>query len=58
MIYVAVDSATAISGALVQGAGLLRNAAVGDLSRWLHVGHYTSTLSAQNGGIGDRKSVV
>ena len=52
MIYVAVDSATAVSGALVQGAGLLRNAAVGDLSRWLHVGHYTSTLSAQNGGIG------
>lgn len=51
MVYAAVDSATATPTAVNQGAGLLRNEVLGKLNKWLHVGHYTSTLAPANGGI-------
>lgn len=54
MVYAAIDSATATpSSTTSQAAGLLRNIVPGKLNRWTHVGHYTSTLASQNGGISE-----
>lgn len=52
MVYAALDSASASPSSVGQAVGVARNQTRFLLNRWLHVGHYKSSLSTNNGGIG------